>query len=107
MAKSFDELVKRTTTKRTQAKAARRAQALLGDLLLSEMRALTGKSQQEVAASLGIKAPSLSKMETQKDIRISTLRKIVKALGGELRVLAQFPKVTVEIGQFRGTSATY
>ena len=46
MAKSFDELVRRTTTKKTQSKAHRRAQELLGELLLSEVRQLTGKSQQ-------------------------------------------------------------
>lgn len=100
MAKSFDELVKRTTTKRTQAKAARRTKELLAELLLSEMRELAGKSQQEVAESLGIKAPSLSKMEKQKDIQISTLQKIVNALGGELQVLAKFPKGTFKISQF-------
>lgn len=32
MAKSFDELVKRTTTKRTRAKAAKRTKELLGKL---------------------------------------------------------------------------
>ena len=37
MAKSFDELVKRTTTKKTRAKAAHRARELLGELLLSAM----------------------------------------------------------------------
>ena len=52
MAKSFDDLVKRTTTKRTQAKAAVRTQELLGELLLSEVRQLTGKSQQQVADAL-------------------------------------------------------
>ncbi len=100
MAKSFDELVKRTTTKKTQARAARRAQELLGELLLSEVRQLAGKSQQEVAQSLGMKQPSLSKLEKQADMQISTLRKIVKALGGELEVLARFPKGTVKIDQF-------
>ena len=100
MAKSFDELVKRTTTKKTQAKAARRAQELLGELLLSEVRQLAGKSQQEVADTLGMKQPSLSKLEKQADMQISTLRKIVKALGGELEVLARFPKGTVKIDQF-------
>jgi hypothetical protein len=53
MAKSFDELVKRTTTKQTQAKAARRAQELLGELLLGEVRQLADKRQQEVAQTLG------------------------------------------------------
>ena len=97
MAKSFDELVQRTTTKKTRAKAARRTQELLGELLLSEVRQLTGKSQQEVAELLGMKQPSLSKLEKQTDMQISTLRKIVKALGGELEVLARFPKGTVKI----------
>lgn len=100
MAKSFDELVKRTTTKKTRAKAARRAQELLGELLLSEIRQLAGKSQQEVAEMLGIRQPSLSKLENQSDMQISTLRKIVKALGGELEVLARFPKGTIKIDQF-------
>ncbi len=100
MAKSFDHLVKRTTTKRTQDKAARRTQELLGELLLSEVRQLTGKSQRQVAATLGIKQPSLSKLEKQTDMQISTLQKIVTALGGELEVLARFPKGTVKIDQF-------
>src|SRR5271170_6705625 len=100
MAKSFDELVKRTTTKKTRAKAAHRAQELLGELLLSEVRQLTGKSQQEVAEILGMKQPSLSKLEKQPDMQISTLRKIVKALGGRLEVLAKFPQGTVRLDQF-------
>jgi len=100
MAKAFDDLVKRVTTKKTQAKAARRAQELLGELLLSEVRQLAGKSQQEVAETLGMKQPSLSKLEKQGDMQISTLRKIIKALGGELEVLARFPKGTVKIDQF-------
>jgi DNA-binding XRE family transcriptional regulator len=100
MAKSFDELVKRTTTKRTRDKAAKRTQELLGELLLSECRQMAGKSQQEVADLLGIKQPSLSKLEKQRDMQISTLQKIVAALGGELEVLARFPKGTVRIEQF-------
>jgi len=91
MARSFDELVKRTTTKKTQAKAARRTHELPAELLLSAFRQLTGKSQQQVAEALGIKQFSLSKLGKQSDMQISTLRKIVKALGGELEVLGKFP----------------
>jgi transcriptional regulator with XRE-family HTH domain len=100
MAKSFDDLVKRTTTKKTQARAAVRTQELLAELLLGEVRQPAGKSQQQVAQALGIKQPSLSKLEKQADMQISRLRKIVKALGGELEVLAKFPKGTVKIDQF-------
>jgi transcriptional regulator with XRE-family HTH domain len=100
MAKSFDELVKRTTSRRTRERAASRTRELLGELLISEMRKLRGKSQREVARELGIKQPSLSKLEKQSDMQISTLQKIVAALGGELEVVAKFPKGNVKIDQF-------
>jgi transcriptional regulator with XRE-family HTH domain len=100
MAKTFDELVKRTTNKRTRERAKRRARELLGQLLISEMRQLRGKSQREIAHALGIKQPSLSKLENQSDMQISTLQRIVAALGGELEVVAKFPKGRVKMDQF-------
>ncbi len=103
MAKSFDELVKRTTTKKIRGRAAERTRELLGELLLSEMRELAGKSQRQVADVLGIKQPSLSKLEKQSDMQISTLRRIVGAPGGELEVIARFPKGAVKIEQFNRT----
>ena len=80
--------------------AHRRTRELLGEMLLSEMRRRTGKSQGEVAEALGIKQPSLSKLEKQHDMQISTLRKIVKALGGRLEVVARFPSGSVRISPF-------
>ena len=100
MAKSFDELVKRTTTKKTRERAARRVQELLGEMLLSEVRQRVGKSQRELAEALGIKQPSLSKLEKQSDMHISTLQRIVTALGGELEVVAKFPRGRVKMKQF-------
>jgi transcriptional regulator with XRE-family HTH domain len=99
MAKSFDSLVRRTTTKRTRDRAAKRTKELLGELLVSELRQLAGKSQREIAAKLGIKQPSIAKIEKQTDMQISTLEKIVNTLGGELEVLARFPKGAVKIRQ--------
>jgi len=100
MAKSFDALVGRSSSKKVQTLAKRRTQELLGELLLSEIRQQTGKSQTEVADALGIKQPSLSKLEKQSDMQISTLRKIVKALGGELEVVARFRDGAVSINPF-------
>ena len=100
MAESFDVLVRRTTTKKTRQRAAARAREFLGELLLSEIRDLTGKSQRQVADALGIKQPSLSKLEKQSDMQISTLRRIVNALGGKLEVSATFPEGTVKIEPF-------
>lgn len=104
MAKTFDALVKRTTTKATRDKAAARTKELLGELLIGELRQVAGKSQRELAKLLGIKQPSLSKLEHQTDIQISTLQKIVEALGGELDVVARFPKGGVKLHQFTETA---
>jgi transcriptional regulator with XRE-family HTH domain len=73
-------------------------------LLLREIRERAGKSQQQVADALGIKQPSLSKLEKQSDMQISTLRRIVKTLGGELEVSARFPAGTVKIEPFNEKS---
>jgi transcriptional regulator with XRE-family HTH domain len=100
MAETFDELLKRTTTKKTRQRAEVRTRELLGELLLSEIRKLTGKSQRQVAEALNIKQPTLSKLEKQSDMQISTLRRIVNVLGGELEIIARFPNATVKIEQF-------
>lgn len=107
MAKSFDALVNRTTNKRTRQRAARRTRELLDEMLVGELRKLAGKTQGQVAKA-GIKQPSLSKLEKQSDMQISTLQRIVRALGGELEMVAQFPQGAVKIGQFKraGRSAS-
>lgn len=105
MAKSFDALVKRSTTKSTRDRAAVRTKELLGELLMGELRQAAGKSQRELAKVLGIKQPSLSKLENQTDIQVSTLQKIIQALGGELDLVAKFPKGEVRIRQYAITRA--
>ncbi len=104
MAKSFDSLVARTTSLATQQRAAKRTRELLAEMLLSEVRERAGKSQRELAALLGVKQPTLSKLEHQTDIQISTLQRIVEALGGKVEVLAKFPNGTVRVKQFDAPS---
>ena len=100
MAKSFEQLVKRTANRKTQRRAALRTRELLMELLLSEIRKLSGKSQREIAAKLGIKQPSLSKLEKQSDMQIVTLRRIIAALGGELDIIARLPDADIRIKPF-------
>jgi transcriptional regulator with XRE-family HTH domain len=70
-------------------------------MLLAEVRKLAGKSQSDLANILGIKQPSLSKLESQDDMRISTLKKIVEALGGRVEIIARFPGEMVRLRQFQ------
>ena len=44
-------------------------------------------TQDELAASLGVKQPTLSRLEGQDDMQISTLRRVIEALGGELEII--------------------
>ncbi len=100
MVKPFEEIVKRSVSKAAQARAAKLTQKYLDEMLLSELRTASGKTQKEVAKVIGIKQPSLSKLEKQTDMQLSTLTKIVNALGGELEIVAKFPKGLVTLGQF-------
>ncbi len=83
-----------------RAAAKKRSEELLGELLLAELRQLTGMTQQEVAKSLGIKQPTFARMERQKDIRLRTLGSVVQALGGELEILVRLPQGKVRLTQF-------
>lgn len=58
---------------------------------LAQLRQLSGKAQADVAAALKIKQPSVSKIEKQTDMYLSTLQDYVKAVGGELDLVVKLP----------------
>jgi DNA-binding XRE family transcriptional regulator len=66
--------------------------------LLQELREKRHISQLDLAGKLGIRQPTVSKMERREDLSLSTLRRYIKALGGELHILAEFKDGSVEIG---------
>ena len=59
---------------------------------LRELRLIAGKAQAEVAAALKVKQPSVSKIEKQADMYLSTLRSYVEAIGGELELVVKLPR---------------
>lgn len=59
---------------------------------LRALRQFAGKAQAEVAAALNIKQPSVSKIEKQADMHISTLRSYVEAVGGTLELTVRLPR---------------
>lgn len=88
-------------TRSARRRARERANEILAELFLREVRLLVGLNQSELAARLGIRQPSLSKLESQRQsIQLDTLRRIVHALGGELDVIARFPKGSVRLAEF-------
>jgi DNA-binding XRE family transcriptional regulator len=101
MRKNFRELKDRMSPERRD-RAEAWTKEMIAEMLLAELRGLAGLTQQEVARKLGIKQPSLSKLESQEDMQISTLLRLVEALGGSLEIIAHMPKGDIRISQFHG-----
>lgn len=72
------------------------AAGLLVNMRLRELREARGLTQSEVAERLSIRQVSVSKLEARSDVRVSTLRAVLQAMGGELDVRARFTD-----GEFR------
>lgn len=99
MAKPFKELKENMSPERRE-KIEDQARALLISMALQELRQTRHLTQQELAAILNVNQAALSKMENQTDMRISTLRKLLSAMGGNLKIVAEFPEGEVIIDQF-------
>jgi hypothetical protein len=76
--------------RRTKIEA--RAAELHGEVEgLKALRILTERSQEQIARSLGVKQPSVVKIERQTDLYLSTLRRFVEAAGGKLELRVELP----------------
>jgi predicted transcriptional regulator len=54
-------------------------------------------TQSELAELMDTQQPQLSKMESQSDFLLSTLRRYVEALGGDLEVTAVFDGTRIRL----------
>jgi transcriptional regulator with XRE-family HTH domain len=97
---NFNELRGRMSPAR-RARNKRAVKTQMRRMLLAELRRLAGVTQVELAASMGIKQPTLSHLESRNDMQLSTLRRIVEALGGELEIIATLPSGQVSLSQFK------
>jgi len=75
-----------------RSKIEGRAAELHGEVEgLKALRLLTQRSQEQIAQSLGVKQPSVLKIERQTDLYLSTLRRFVEAAGGTLELRVELP----------------
>src|SRR5579863_5981798 len=93
-------------TFRTLGQAKRRVDQLLttdeqtappSPVLLSRLRERFGLTQQELASKLGVRQATLSGIERRQDIQLSTLQRVVEALGGKLEIIAVFSGVRYRV----------
>lgn len=92
MGRSLDELTASLPPEDRERIDARYAELVQEVEGLRALRQIAGKAQADVAAALKIKQPSVSKIENQADMHLSTLRSYVEAVGGELELTVRLPK---------------
>jgi transcriptional regulator len=96
---SFAELRARMTPD-ALAKAEAEAVLLEEDIDLSELRRALKLSQDELAQTLQVGQASVAKIEKRAYMYVSTLRRFIEAMGGELEIVARFADHTVKIRSF-------
>lgn len=99
MAKSF-RVLERKMSAAARARSDKKAKKLMAEMPLNDIRAARQLTQEHLAKLLRIKQASVSKLERRADMYISTLRDFVKAMGGELEIVARFPEGEVRVSQF-------
>ena len=72
----------------------------LAEMPLHELRQARELTQQELAKKLNVKQPAVSKLEQRTDAYISSLRSYIEAVGGKLKITAEFPEGDVAITNF-------
>ena len=91
MTRSLNDFIAELSPER-QAEIEARYQVLKQEVEgLREVRQIAGKAQEDIAAALKIKQPSVSKIEKQADMYLSTLRSYVEAIGGKLELTVKLP----------------
>ena len=94
MGRSLEHILA-TENPEVVAKAQTKADEILLNIHLAELREHVQKTQVEIAENLGIKQPTVAGMEKPgRDLKLSSLKRYVEAAGGKLRLDVELPDGT-------------
>ena len=86
MARTLDQILE-TEKPEVVANARAKAEAILLNIHLGEIRSLMEKTQTDMAEALGVKQPTVAGMEKAgKDLKLSSLKRYIEAGGGKVRL---------------------
>ena len=91
MPTNVTDIIKKLSPAQRKKVEARPAQLIAEEMTLRELRHARKLTQVRMAKVLGITQDSVSRLEKRSDLLLSTLRKTVKAMGGDVRIIAEFP----------------
>ena len=88
---SYKDLLEKQSSD-SQQRIKNKMKILRQEIALSQLREELNLSQTELARTLGVAQPTLAKIENpDNDPRLSTLKRYVAALGGEIRIDVTLP----------------
>lgn len=96
----FAALMEKMPRKR-RARIAQTTQALREEMDLAQLREARALSQAALGEILPVEQPAVAKLEKRADMYVSTLRRFIQGMGGELEIVARFPDRAVFIRSFR------
>jgi transcriptional regulator with XRE-family HTH domain len=99
VARNFRELEAKMSPE-ARERARVKTEQMIREMPLDELREALNLTQESLAEALHVKQPFISKIERRTDMHISTLRKIIEAMGGKLEIRAILPDGDVRINQF-------
>jgi DNA-binding XRE family transcriptional regulator len=91
MPTNVNDIIKKLSLAQRKKIETRAAQLIAEEMTLRDLRHARKLTQVRMAQTLGITQDSVSRLEKRSDLWLSTLRKTVKALGGNLFLIAEFP----------------
>jgi transcriptional regulator with XRE-family HTH domain len=91
MGTKLDKIMRRLPAKRRAKVEDRAAQLIAEEHTLRDLRKAREMTQDRLAELLNIGQDSISRLEQRTDLHISTLKQYITALGGGLRLIAEFP----------------
>jgi transcriptional regulator with XRE-family HTH domain len=91
MSRNVNDIIRTLSSAQQKKVEARAAELIAEEMTLQELRRARKRTQVSVAKALGITQDSVSRLEKRSDILLSTLRKTVQVMGGNLSLVAEFP----------------
>ena len=91
MAVNVEDRIARFDPERRRSVAERAAELVAEEMTLRQLRRARQLTQAHLATELGITQDGVSRIEQRSDLLLSTLRKMIEAMGGSLTLVARFP----------------